>query len=295
MSESIDYTPPVEQAPSQGYPYPFPSTTARLLGRQAAYHEAFSERALLLPLDALQPDEFRYRAPGFDLQTEIDELARAENGIFQTVEVAGPTKDGYTFLDGILFPAPPVITNKYPPEQLLARSDPYYYRHHEKEVILQDRVVDIHEFPYSDASLGVMLAAYIAGSGRTVRRTLQRFQDRPQQQAMLQEMLAQFAPDAAESPRRAHVDIRMSLFIAASRTLCENGLLILRGVWGDDYRKAKIAGLVPKMHSMVEMIWGTPDQPEEYYLHRARASRHLWVNEVVFQKDSDTAGAAKNQ
>jgi hypothetical protein len=210
-----------------------------------------------------------YTAPGFNLVAEVRNLRSP------ALEVCGPTRGGYYFLNGVELPSRPLITNiggshinKYGYESLAAA---------DKAVI--DVLSDVRQFPVASKSLGMLACA--APTKVDLHTLLSTNTDKGltegERQAAAKGLVdRQYTPVAEALSRGRFEDVttdiispRIAVIVQAMRTLKPGGLFIMRDTTPYDPLIANQLGLKTVMH-----LPATPTAVEGA----------LSPNEMVFQK-----------
>lgn len=221
-------------------------------------------------------DDGIYRKPGFDLEHAIDSIPGP------ILEIGGPSRKGYSLLQGKELPSKPIITN--------VRGSLLDSRG-EDSLTAIDRLVlralmDSRKLSVASDSLGMVLASCI---DQTDKRTLSVKSrtaglNKDEVWTLARQMGEQVYSDALNAiehhdlTRLAQTESpRIGVLVQAARTLKRGGLLDMSSLWPQDIFIANALGLetvmhTPLCHAILEDPYGGPDEPATY------------IDEAIFQR-----------
>lgn len=163
-----------------------------------------------------EQDYTLWSAIGFDLQAIVETLAKP------IIEIAGPTRDGYYFLNGILFNSKPIITN-------ISRKGPPFHSDSVKDSNLVTKLVDARNIPYKDISLSIILCSGLTSLEHPAGST--------EQEVTLKEAILALETEKVAlgtmNPRDVKYAQRILFYTEAYRTLELGGLLFMTGTLSD--------------------------------------------------------------
>ena len=166
-----------------------------------------------------------WRKKGLDLRAEVLEFSKKP-----VIEIGGPTRDGYYFLDDIEFGSKPVITN-YPENSwafsFLSKTDK------KRLASLIDETIDGRKMPYQDASAGIFLMAAMSRTSDWYLELSEEEQNKQKDKIENEFEVAQLEEQQVAigvlPPEKVQFAQRIQIYLEIQRALCPGGLFFSDG------------------------------------------------------------------
>ncbi len=161
--------------------------------------------------------------PDVDLEKYIETLRGP------IIELGGPSKGGYYFIDGLSLPTKPLISNVQDDGHSINPTDPEIRKVNQ----LIDLEIDGTDMPFDDASVGMVMMSYMSHTDDSYLNLPQHEKDEllPVIVSNLDTALLEMAQisDGTLDPQDARLSQRTLIYLESFRVLEPGGLLVANG------------------------------------------------------------------